>query len=283
MPFGLLFRFFYGFSGHYLTALFLLSLSIKLVLLPLNISQRRSEVRKAKLAPQEQALREYYRGKTDQKAATELNQKIMDLYSKNGYNPLSGCLPLLLQMPVLLSLYSIITKPLTYLCGLNVETVASIGARLGELALSAGGMTQIQMISHIKDNLPLFADLLKGIQLPEFTVFGGSIDLSQTPSLSTLSWLLLVPLLTLFASYATMLLRRKIGHGTTPQNVDGPMKTMQYLMPLMSVWISFSVPGIIGVYWVFQSLLDAILQALLCKVYPPPASEPIVPIKEQIL
>lgn len=98
-------------------------------------------------------------------------------------------------MPVLLSLYSIIAKPLTYLCGFDVETVASIGARLGELTLPAGGMTQ---------------------------------------------------------------------------NVDGPTKTMQYLMPLMSVWISFSVSAIIGVYWVFQRLLDAMLQTPYAKCTRPP-------------
>lgn len=272
IPFGYLFRSIYGVSGHYLTALFLFCLIIKLAILPLNISQRKSMVNRAKLQPQEKAIREHFKGRTGDKAAMEMNQQVMELYSKNGYNPASGCLPLLIQMPVLLSLYSIITKPLTYLCGLNTETIAAIVSRLGKIILPGAGMTQIQMISHIKDNLPLFSDLLKGVALPEFAVFGGAIDLSQTPSLSSFSWILVVPLMTLLASYAAMLIRQKFGDGEQPEDnqMARSMNTMQYLTPLLSVWISFSVPAVIGVYWIFQNLLDVVQQIVLCRMYPLP-------------
>lgn len=270
IPFGYLFRMIYSVTGQYLIALFLFCLLIKLVILPLSISQRKSMVSRAKLSPQEKMIREQYKGKTDKKAAMEMNQQVMELYSKNGYNPASGCLPMLIQMPVLFSLYSIITKPLTHLCGLSTETIAAIESRL-----SLPGTTQIQMITHIKDNLPQFSDLLKGVVLPEFTLFRGAIDLSQTPSLSSFSWILIVPLLTLLASFAATLIRQKYGDGVQLEDnqMSRSMNIMQYLTPLMSVWISFSVPAIIGVYWVFQNLLDVVQQIVLCRIYPLPSVE----------
>jgi len=270
IPFGYLFRMIYSVTGQYLIALFLFCLLIKLVILPLSISQRKSMVSRAKLSPQEKMIREQYKGKTDKKAAMEMNQQVMELYSKNGYNPASGCLPMLIQMPVLFSLYSIITKPLTHLCGLSTETIAAIESRL-----SLPGTTQIQMITRIKDNLPQFSDLLKGVVLPEFTLFRGAIDLSQTPSLSSFSWILIVPLLTLLASFAATLIRQKYGDGVQLEDnqMSRSMNIMQYLTPLMSVWISFSVPAIIGVYWVFQNLLDVVQQIVLCRIYPLPSVE----------
>jgi len=270
IPFGYLFRMIYSVTGQYLIALFLFCLLIKLVILPLSISQRKSMVSRAKLSPQEKMIREQYKGKTDKKAAMEMNQQVMELYSKNGYNPASGCLPMLIQMPVLFSLYSIITKPLTHLCGLSTETIAAIESRL-----SLPGTTQIQMITRIKDNLPQFSDLLKGVVLPEFTLFRGAIDLSQTPSLSSFSWILIVPLLTLLASYAATLIRQKYGDGVQLEDnqMSRSMNIMQYLTPLMSVWISFSVPAIIGVYWVFQNLFDVVQQIVLCRMYPLPSLE----------
>ena len=71
-------------------------------------------------APQEKAIREKYKNKNDDKSAAQMNQEIMGLYTKNGQSLFGGCLPMLIQMPILFSLYAIITKPLTYICGLSM-------------------------------------------------------------------------------------------------------------------------------------------------------------------
>ena len=98
----------------------------------------------------------------------------------------------------------------------------------------------------------------------------GAIDLSQTPSFTQLSWLLLIPLLTLILSYLSQMLRKKLN--PMEMSVDGDvgkgMQAMEYIGPIMSVWISFSVPAIIGIYWMMQSALDVAQQIILSKRYP---------------
>lgn len=283
IPFGYLFRLIYNFSGSYLVALTLFCLMIKFAMLPLSVHQQKSLVSRAKLMPQEKAIRAQYTNKTDEKSAIEMNQKIMELYSKNGFNPVSGCLPLLIQMPILFSLYSIITKPLTYLCGLDATTVANIEARLQQTIQTNGSFTQIQMIPYIQKHLSAFSDLLGNTMLPQFTILDGLIDLSQTPSVSHISWTLIVPMLTLLASYLAMFVRRRLGQGEQAEEKNEmarSMKMTEYTMPLMSVWISFSVPAIIGIYWIIQNLVDVVQQIVLYKVYPIPKPAKAYPEKE---
>lgn len=98
----------------------------------------------------------------------------------------------------------------------------------------------------------------------------GAIDLSQTPSFTQLSWLLLIPLLTLILSYLSQMLRKKLNPMEMSVNGDvgKGMQAMEYIGPIMSVWISFSVPAIIGIYWMMQSALDVAQQIILSKRYP---------------
>jgi YidC/Oxa1 family membrane protein insertase len=273
MPFGYLFKFIYGLTGHYLTALLVLGVVVKLSLLPLNIHQQKITIARAKLAPQEKAIREKYKNKTDEKSAAHMNQEVMNLYTKNGQSLFSGCLPMMIQMPILFSLYAIITKPLTYICGLDSATISAIETRMLSLLQTKGTLSQIQIISHLQNNLPAFTDLTGNIALPQFMILGGVIDLSQTPSITNLSWVLLVPLFTFLSSYLVMLIRKKLNPAEMPANMNEAaqsMKLMQYIMPLSSVWIAFSVPAIIGVYWIVQSILDVMFLFILSRLYPYP-------------
>ena len=207
-----------------------------------------------------------------------MNQEVMNLYTKNGQSPFDRCLPMLIQMPILFSLYAIITKPLTYICGLDSATISALETRIHSLLQTKGTLSQIQIINHLQNNLPAFTDLTGNVALPQFSVLGGVIDLSQTPSITDLSWVLLVPLFTFISSYLVMLIRQKLNPPEMPANMNETtqsMKLMQYIMPLSSVWIAFSVPAIIGVYWIMQSILDVMLLFVLSKLYPYP-KEPSV-------
>ena len=271
-PFGLAFKAIYGLTGHYLTALMLFGICIKLLMLPLSIRQHKSMVARALLAPQEKVIRDKYKGKTDEQSQMAMNKQMMALYTKSGQNPISGCLPMLIQMPIMFSLYAIITKPLTYISGMGASAIAVIETRLHEALQASVPLTQIQMVSHLKENAVAFADLIRGITLPEFTILGGAIDLSQTPSFTQLSWLMLIPLLTFILSYLAQMMRKKLNpmEMTVSGGAGQGMQAMAYIAPVMSVWISFSVPAIIGIYWMMQSALDVAQQIILSKRYPYP-------------
>lgn len=94
---------FYGWTGNYVFAIILLTLLVRLVLLPLGITQARSMQKMARLAPRQRELQKQHKGNPQ-----TLNQEISKLYKEEGVNPASGCLPLLLQIPVMYGLFDVL-------------------------------------------------------------------------------------------------------------------------------------------------------------------------------
>lgn len=96
-------RFLNGFIGNYGFSIILLTILIKLAFLPLSIKQQKSMAQMSKLQPRLKALQERHKGDK-----TKLNQEIMELYKREKVNPLGGCLPLLIQFPVIIALYRVL-------------------------------------------------------------------------------------------------------------------------------------------------------------------------------
>lgn len=87
----------------------LVTILIRLILLPLNIKQLKSSKGMQAIQPQLQELREKYSSK-DQQTQQKLQQETMELFQKNGVNPLAGCLPIIVQMPILIAFYHAIMR-----------------------------------------------------------------------------------------------------------------------------------------------------------------------------
>ncbi|MCA0988768.1 YidC family membrane integrase SpoIIIJ [Guptibacillus algicola] len=128
-------------DGNYGLSIIIVTIIIRLVLLPLMIKQTKSSRAMQDLQPQMKELREKYSSK-DQKTQQQLQQEMMQLFQKNGVNPLAGCLPILVQMPILLGFYHAIMRTTA------IETHTFLWFSLGDaditLALLAGVTTFIQ-------------------------------------------------------------------------------------------------------------------------------------------
>lgn len=273
VPLGYLIKFCYMIVPNYAIALFLFAIIIKVIMFPLGIKQQKNTVKQAALKPKEMAIRKRYAGRTDKATQQKVQEEVMKLYQSENFNPMGGCLPLLLEMPILFALVNVVYNPLKYLSNFSAEIITAITEKITELGLTAG--TQIQMIPVIKDNYASFSGILPdGFNIdtfPNFTMFGGALDLSQTPSITSPSLLLLIPIITFIAYFASAKITKKLTY-TPPQTGDAgnSMKIMEFTMPLMSVFISFTVPSVIGVYWIFQCLVRIAQQFLLSKMYPYP-------------
>ena len=101
-------------TGNYGVALILFTILVKLILLPLTVKQQRSMMKTQKLQPLLNEIQQKYANDKD-----KMNMEIMKVYQKYKVNPMSGCLPLLIQLPILLSLYWVVKRPITYLMGFN--------------------------------------------------------------------------------------------------------------------------------------------------------------------
>ncbi len=101
-------------GNNYLFALFFFALAVQIVLLPLAVKQHKSQVMMAKIRPKEMAIREKYKGRTDKVTQQKMTMEIQEMYQKNGYNQFAGCLPLLIQLPIILILFTIVREPISY-------------------------------------------------------------------------------------------------------------------------------------------------------------------------
>ena len=112
---GTMMSFFSDITGSYALALLFYALIFKIVFLPFSIKQQKNQIKMAKLAPKIELIKAKYKGRTDQPTLQKQQQEIMELQQKEGYSPLSGCLPLLIQLPLIMLLYTIIQNPLSYI------------------------------------------------------------------------------------------------------------------------------------------------------------------------
>ena len=285
--FGNLLSIFDSFTGSYLLALFIFALLVKIILLPFGIKQQKNSIKQAHVRPKEMAIRNKYKGRNDQRTQQKMQTEVMELYQQEGYNPASGCLPLLIQLPIILILYKVITNPLQYICGYSAETVNQIANYLTEIGagtfVNKNGVLSgydINLISHLKTNLEginlsLIGNGLGQIDLaglPNFSFFGfgGSEYLAVTPSTNIFSLLLLGPALncifTLISTYVT----RKLTFQPMQNDSQGSMKVMNIFMTAMTTFIAFTVPAAIGIYWLFNNLLGMLQQFILAKTMPLP-------------
>lgn len=118
IPFAFVIKWVYSWSNSYFVAILLFAILIKIVLFPFSIKQQKNSQKQAALRPKENLIRKKYAGRNDRPTQMKMNQEIQDLYQKENFSPLGGCLPMLLSMLVLLAVYAIVRSPLTYMANL---------------------------------------------------------------------------------------------------------------------------------------------------------------------
>ena len=171
---------------------------------------------------------------------------------------MGGCLPVFLQFPIIIALYTVIRSPLTYICRLGKDVIINIYSILNNVAVEEVNyamIVEIDLINKIKENADavshLFPEGFSVADIPSFTIFGGSLDLSQTPTLG-LNLLMLIPIFVVVTSFlSTKIIRKFTYQPPAPdgaENVAASMKIMDMIMPLMSLWLSFTFPAILGLY-----------------------------------
>lgn len=276
----------FSIGGSYAVGLLFYALVFKLLFLPFSIKQQKNQIKMAKLTPKLELIKAKYRGRTDQQTQQKMQQEIMEFQQKEGYSPLAGCLPMLLQLPIIIFLYNIIRNPLSYICKLGDEAVCKINQIVNtvdgvipELA-EFKSIDQIGLIGKINtylsaggEGLGEFADKLAN--RPSFSLFG--LDLAANPSFTeNLSLTVLIPFIAAGLTWLSMYLSRKWNGNSNPAaagqdaQAQASMKMMDLVMPAMTLFIAFSFSGMLGLYWIYQSALGILQTFILSRVMPLP-------------
>lgn len=276
----------------YILTLLIFAIIFEILFLPFSIKQQKNSIKQAKLRPKEMAIRKKYAGRNDQATQQKVTQEIQELYQKENFNPLGGCMPLLIQLPIILVLYSVVIDPIKHVMGYSPEFSNFMYAYLnhiGEPVNAANG--SVELLSKIVDTpIEKFAEIgnfcsnpgevmaaideIKTLA-PNFNI--GPVNTGLIPEFtftSAKAWLLLIPVLTFLAYFFSMKINRKLMAQPTVNEADRQAacsnKMMDYTMPLMSVWMTFMVPGAVGIYWIFKSIIGVGKQAILAKTMPLP-------------
>lgn len=283
IPFGYVMRFFNNITGNYAIALLLFALVVKIIFIPLSIKQQKNQIRNAHLRPKMMAIEKKYAGRSDKATLNKKQQEIMDLQQKEGASPLSGCLPMIIQLVVILALYNIIRNPLTYICDFSKETIKALSDAVVAIVPDATNVAtdQIALISKMKEiGLATFS-AIEGFDaslIPNFEMFRG-VDLSAIPDVSSLAnfgsstWLLLIPVLVFASQFFSMKITRMVNpamQAASAPNVEMSNKIMDITMPLMTLFFAFKMSAAIGLYWIYQSLIGMAQSVILAKAMPLP-------------
>lgn len=265
IPLGWVIWVFYNFLGHhYVLSLFLFTLFTRLLLLPSTIKQQKSAVKNARLKPKTDALQKKYANNKQ-----KYQEELMKLYEKEGFNLMSGCLPLLIQLPILYGLINVVYNPLTHIVRLGSETIAKIGEIVKEVAPNFANQAEIYAINHATDKAfaSLGADVIEKMQSINLNFLG--INLGEKPTWA-FNILLLIPILSGLTSLLVSLISQKNMTAQQGDAANNPtMKGMMLFMPLLSLLFTFGVPAGVGLYWIFSNIISAVQTVILYKVYNP--------------
>ncbi len=272
-PFAALLRLFYSVTNSYGLSLILFTLVVKLVMMPFQMKSKKSMVRMNRMNGQIQEIQKKY-ANNPQKQQEELQK----FYTEQGVNPMGGCLWSFLPLPILIALYNIIREPIVYFMNFGSkangqavlaaakEQIANAGITLN----SSAGYEQIEIIRVINEKFPQFISQHEGWVSLDYNFIGINLETIPTEAMGMLkagiTWgaigLLLIP----FISAALSFLQSKVAMmGQKTSNSSS--NSMMYMMPLMSLWIGFTLPAALGVYWIANSVFSIIQEFFMGKFY----------------
>ncbi len=208
-PMGWLLGLLYGFIQDYGITIILFTIIIKVCIYPLYIKQTKSMAKMQEVQPKMQALQRKYAN--DQET---LNIKMAELYKEEKFNPMGGCLPMLIQMPIIMGLFALLRNPMQY--------------------ISDGNM------------IFAFHESFLWIE-----------DLSQPDP-----WIL--PIIAGVGTFASFTMNRALNEGN--QQTEGMMRMMQFIFPIMILWMARAFPSGLALYWAVSQIIQIFFNIHLSSV-----------------
>ncbi len=286
IPFAWLVRLFYNLTGSYAVAIILFTLVSKLIMLPFQMKSKKSMMRMSRMSGRLQEIQKKYANNQTKQA-----EEMQKLYAEEGVSPMSGCLWSFLPLPILLALYSIIRQPITHFMMLSqdvlqqiVDSVTAAGVDVSTIvqmkdgaAVVKKGFTQllpngqINLVKLITSEMPELGSGIDGWINLNYTSFG--LDMSANPWSKvmdfSLTWaavgLILIPILAGGSQWIFSKIAMKHQPQTDPSAASA--NRMMMFMPLFSVYIAFTMPAVLGIYWIAQSVVAAVQEYLMGKFF----------------
>lgn len=253
---GTVIRFIYNIVGeNYGLSIIIFAIVTKFILFPVNLKQSKSMEEMKKISPMEQEIKKKYKGDKE-KIALETQK----LYSEHKINPLGGCLPALIQLPIIIAMFYIVKQPLTYIKQMPKKEIAPYVQEMMNTKdkISNTDLRNYEILVASKNKLLDMKFL--GINFGDIpsNVFNKKIE--NKPSYYTL----IVPVISLVLSIIQTKMTLKSSNMTDEQKEQ--QKTLNTMMPLLSAYISYIMPLALGVYWLVGNVCQIVIQQIINKI-----------------
>ena len=277
----------------------LFTIVMKTLMIPLTIKQQKTTKLMSVMNPEIQAIQKKYKGKSDQESMQRQNVEIQAVYEKYGTSMTGGCLPLLIQMPILLALYRVIYNIPAYVPSVRVYFDNVVTPLMGQadyaqklqeitnIATACGGKLDkfdftnanrlVDMLykfstsqwGELQALFPTISDVIgqNAAVVERMNTFLG-LNMAEAPGwVPSFAWI--IPVLAAVSQWFST----KLMSGNQPStsaDAENPMaqsmKTMTTTMPLFSAFICITMPAGIGIYWIATSVVT-IIQQLIVNAY----------------
>ena len=292
VPFGWLLGQLYNLFENYGIAMIVFGILVQLIMLPIKAKSKKSMMKMSRVQPMIQDIQRRYAGDTQKQ-----NELLQKLYQEEGISMGGGCLWSMVPLFILIPLFTVIREPLTYILMESAEVSAQIIDVIKGLAGDQFSSNNYYDQVTAAQLIPQFAaELMAAIPgISETTLAGVNfnflgINLGAIPQFnifsSTWAWdwahigAFLIPMLSAGSQVLSMLIAQKTNDSVlTNENgiQDKEMaknsqqnqstKTMMYMMPLMSLWIGFTVSASLSLYWFVGGIVGMISDAIMTKHY----------------
>lgn len=267
VPFGWVLSFLFEITNNYFLSLLIITLITRLILLPSSVKQQKNSAKQMRLQAKVNKIRAKYSTLNPREAQMKVSEETQELYKREGFSMSNmGCLPMILQLGVMMGLYGAIYSPIKLVLKFSEEQLAELTAAYTQIVGEASANRQVELLilnkfAELKEYLN--PEIIKEVDIAKienfianFKIFG--IDLTANPK-EVGGILIIIPVLAgvtaLMSSLFMYLKQRK----TNPEMAKNPaMGCMTFMSPVMSFMFSFSFPAGIGFYWIISNILSFI-------------------------
>lgn len=277
--FGYLLNWLYQIFDNYGIAIIVFSVILRLILIPITIKQQKTMKKTAEMQDKMNELQKKYKNNPE-----KLNQETIELYKKEKMSPFSGCLISILQIIIILAVFYLVSKPLTYMKKIDTDVIQGYITEIKEVYGTTSAYSEIEVIQKKSDEDPnVYINM---------DFFG--LDLSKVPNQNMTDLkVYIIPLLYVITSFISIKITTnmqenkkkevKLIESAEKEDIINEIddkdeqdealeamqsmnKSMSYMMPIMSICIAFVAPLGLALYWLVSNLLMIIERLIINKV-----------------
>ena len=285
--FGYVLNALYNLINNYGVAIIIFTVLLRLILIPITIKQQKSMKKSAKLQQEMQEIQAKYKNTPE-----KLNQETIELYKREKMSPFTGCLSAILQLIIILSVFWLVSQPLTYMKKVqNTDIYNEYKTKIEESSETKSSYKEIAIINAIETD---YQEILKNLEdenienkeelenrkneLEQLRINMEflTLDLSKVPTQSLNDWkVYVIPILYVITSFISIRMSTKTQLSNKKENeekseelnsMEQMNKSISWMMPIMSISIAVIAPLGLALYWLVSNVLMIIERLVINKI-----------------